>query len=201
MSKQKDVGKQKSFEQNPAEQKPAAPETSGFGEPWSVPVTIEEVTEAGRHFDLVADASTRAAVARVAGLRDLPRLEASFDVTRRGADGLHVTGLVSATVGQDCVVTLEPLTNEVEEKVDLNFVPRRAALREEGDSESEPREPKWDDPEPLVGGIVDLAALATEFLILGLDPYPRKPGAVFDPPAPAEPEDGPFAALAKLTKG
>jgi hypothetical protein len=201
MSKQKDVGKNKSFEQNPAEQKPAAQETSGLDELWSVPVTIEQVTEAGRHFDLVADVGTRAAVARVAGLRDLPRLEATFDVTRRGADGLHVAGLVSATVGQDCVVTLEPLTNEVEEKVDLNFVPRGAALREEGDSESEPREPKWDDPEPLVGGVVDLAALAAEFLILGLDPYPRKPGAVFDPPAPAGPDEGPFAALAKLTKG
>ena len=33
----------------------------------------------GRHFDLVADADTRAAVARVAGLRDLPRLEANFE--------------------------------------------------------------------------------------------------------------------------
>jgi hypothetical protein len=196
------MGKQKSVEQDPAEQKPAAQETSGLSEPWSVLVTIEEVTEAGRHFDLVADAGTRAAVARVAGLRDLFRLEATFDVTRRGADGLHVAGLVSATVGQDCVLTLEPVTNEVGEKVDLNFfVPRRAALRQEGDTESEPREPKWDDPEPLVDGVVDLAALATEFLILGLDPYPRKPDAVFDPPTPAEPEDSPFAALAKLTKG
>jgi uncharacterized metal-binding protein YceD (DUF177 family) len=193
------MGKHKSFEQSPAEQKPAARETSGFGAVWSVPVTIEEVTETGRHFNLVADAATRAEVARVAGLRELPRLEASFDVTRRGADGLHVAGLVSATVGQDCVVTLEPLTNQVEEKLDLTFVPRRAPLREEGDSE--PREPKWDDPEPLVNGTVDLAALAIEFLILGLDPYPRKPGVVFDPPAPAQLEDGPFAALAKLTKG
>ncbi|HEY1983752.1 MAG TPA: DUF177 domain-containing protein [Xanthobacteraceae bacterium] len=195
------MGKHKSFEQNPAEQKPAGPETPSFRELWSFPVTIDEVTEAGRHVDLVADTGTRAALARAAGLRDLPRLEASFDVTRRGADGLHVAGLVSATVGQDCVVTLEPLTNEVEEKVDLNFVPRPAALREEGESASEPREPKWDDPEPLVGGVVDLAALAAEFLILGLDPYPRKPGAVFESPAPPATEDSPFAALAKLTKG
>ena len=28
----------------------------------------------------------------------------------------------------------------------------------------------------LVGGTVDLGAIATEFLILGLDPYPRKTG-------------------------
>ena len=195
------MGKQKSVEQSHAEQTPAAQESSGSGAVWRVPVAIGDVSETGRHFDLVADASTRAAVARVAGLRDLPRLEATFDVTRRGADGLHVAGLVSATVGQNCVVTLEPLTNEIKEKVDLHLVPRRAALREEGDTESEPREPKWDDPEPLVDGVVDLASLATEFLILGLDPYPRKPDAVFDPPAATEPEQGPFAALAKLTKG
>jgi hypothetical protein len=49
--------------------------------------------------------------------------------------------------------------------------------------------------------VVDLGALATEFLILGLDPYPRKAGAVFQPPAPAQPDESPFAALAKLKKG
>ena len=82
------------------------------------------MAETGQHFDLVADADVRAAVARLAGLRDLPRLEANFDVTRHGADGLRVCGRVSATVGQNCVVTLEPLANEVEEEVDLLFAPR-----------------------------------------------------------------------------
>src|SRR5271156_3377550 len=53
-------------------------------------------------------------------------------------------------------------------------------------------------PEPLIGGVVDLGALATEFLILGLDPYPRKPGAVFELPQDVKPEPGPFAALAGL---
>jgi len=53
----------------------------------------------------------------------------------------------------------------------------------------------------LIGGAVDLGALATEFLILGLDPYPRQPGAVFRPPADARPDEGPFAALAKLKRG
>jgi hypothetical protein len=59
---------------------------------------------------------------------------------------------------------------------------------------------KWNDPEPLEGGIVDLGALATEFLILGLDPYPRKPGAVFVPPQGADLDQGPFAALGRLAK-
>ena len=57
------------------------------------------------------------------------------------------------------------------------------------------------ETEPLIGGSIDLGALATEFLILGLDPYPRKPGATFQPPADAKPEESPFAALAALKKG
>jgi Large ribosomal RNA subunit accumulation protein YceD len=172
--------------------------------PWQVPVAIEDVAETGQHFDLVADDDTRAAVARVVGLRDLPRLEANFDVTRHGADGLHVSGRMSATVGQNCVVTLEPLTNEVEEDIDLMFAPpppsveRKAGEDEAAEDGSERPQRSWNGPEPLVGGGVDLGALATEFLILGLDPYPRKPGAVFEAPQDVKPDPGPFAALAGL---
>jgi len=176
--------------------------------PWQVPVAVEDIAETGQHLNLTADASTRAAVAAIAALRDLPRLQANFDVRRRGAGGLHVTGTVSATVGQNCVATLEPLANEVEEAVDVVYVPQQApALHERrnggeiDETEAEPRDVKWNDPEPLLGGVVDLGALATEFLILGLDPYPRKPGAVFEAPPDRKPEDSPFAALAKLTKG
>jgi hypothetical protein len=171
--------------------------------PWQVPVAVADVAETGAHFNLVADAATRAGVARIAGLRELPRFEANFDVTRQGAGGLRVAGRVSATVGQTCVVTLEPIANEVDETINLVFVqqldaePRPA----EGSAEAEPREAKWDEPEPLIDGTVDLGALATEFLLLGLDPYPRKPGAIFQPPADAKPHAGPFAALAKLRKG
>ena len=57
-----------------------------------------------------------------------------------------------------------------------------------------------DDTEPLIDGKIDLGAIATEFLIVGLDPYPRKPGAVFQPPVDATPDEGPFAALGALKK-
>jgi hypothetical protein len=169
---------------------------------WHVPVAVEEVGDGGLHVDLVADADERAGVARLAGLRDLPRFVASFDVRRWGADGLHVTGTVSATVGQSCVVTLEPLVNEIEEAVDLLFEPPPAPAP--GAEATGPRhqfgEESLDDMEPLIGGRIDLGAIATEFLILGLDPYPRKPEAVFHPPQEVEPEEGPFAALADLRK-
>jgi len=169
---------------------------------WRVPITLEEIPETGRHVELEADAGVRAAVAKVAGLRDLPRLQASFDIARRGAEGLHVSGAVSATVGQTCVVTLEPIANEIAETVDLVFLPQRVP-EPPGDAgeKPKPRDVKWDDPEPLVDGRIDLGALAIEFLILGLDPYPRKPGTVFESPEHDAPDPGPFAALAKLTKG
>jgi hypothetical protein len=166
--------------------------------PWHVPVTVEEVPETGQHFDLAADARVRAAVAKAAGLRELPRFEASFDVTRHGG-GLRVIGSISATVGQNCVVTLEPLANDVEETIDLIFEPPQR-LAASAENEGQQHDVKRDDPEPLIGGAVDLGALATEFLILGLDPYPRKPGAVFEPPQDAKPDEGPFAALGRLAK-
>jgi Large ribosomal RNA subunit accumulation protein YceD len=165
--------------------------------PWHVVVAVEDVPETGEHRTLVADAETRRAIARMAGLRDLSRLEANFDLSRRDDGGLRVAGRISATVGQNCVVTLEPLQNEVEEDVDLLYMPAAAAAATDGENAAEP---KWGDPEPLIGGAVDLGALATEFLILGIDPYPRKPGAVFEPPRDRKPDAGPFAALAGLMK-
>ena len=55
-------------------------------------------------------------------------------------------------------------------------------------------------PEPLVGGSVDLGTLATEFLLLAIDPYPRKEGVKFTPPKLEEGGERPFAALATLKK-
>lgn len=176
---------------------------------WNVPVSLHDVPETGRRFELQADQETRAAVAKVAGLRDLTRLEAAFDLTHYH-DGLRVAGQVSATVEQVCVVTLDPIENEIEEAIDLIFDPGVAtAPADVADEETKTGRAKAavqvglddDGPEPLVGDTVDLGALAVEFLILGLDPYPRKPGAIFDAPAAEVNGEHPFAALAKLRGG
>ena len=96
-------------------------------------------------------------------------------------------------------MTLEPIENQVEERVDLVFAPSAAPPRVAEAGATAPVEvPAVDAPEVLVNGVIDLGAIATEFLILGIDPYPRKADAVFDP-SPAGDESGqPFAALAAL---
>jgi uncharacterized metal-binding protein YceD (DUF177 family) len=166
--------------------------------PWSVPVALSEVPETGRHVDLVADERRREAIAKLAGLAALSRLDASFDVAHHGRSGLRVVGHVSATIGQTCVVTLEPIENEIDEPVDVVFAP--AALPVHG-ADDEVEVPLDDEPEPLVDGSVDLGAIATELLMLAIDPYPRKPDAVFEAPGPGDDAARPFAALAALKKG
>jgi len=169
--------------------------------PCIVPITIDEVPETGRRIVLSADVHARAEIAKLAQLRELPRLEAAFDVTRHGADGLRVVGEVSATVGQTCVVTLEPVSNEVVERIDLVFMPFGQAAARDGGRKNLPVADNDDTPEALSNGAVDLGAMATEFLLLGVDPYPRKPGVKFDlPPVEKDPSEHPFAALAALKK-
>jgi hypothetical protein len=172
---------------------------AGASYPWRVPLAQTQVPEGGLRLDMVADAKVRAQIAELAGLTGLPRLEASFDVTRHGRSGLHVTGHVSATVGQTCGVTLEPIENDVDEEIDLVFVPCAAPMKGEHERK-EIAVPLTDSPEALIDGVVDVGALATEFLVLGIDPYPRKPGSVFQSPHTPEDSAHPFAALSALKK-
>lgn len=170
--------------------------------PWSVPVALSDIPDTGRRFELSANEETRAEVSKLAGLRALPRLEATFDLERHGAQDLRVTGRVAATVGQTCVVTLDPIENEVDENVNVLFAPPMEDSAGPGDATAVPEKNLDPDaPEPLAGDVIDLGSLAIEFLLLGIDPYPRKPGVTFEPPPVQDPGTHPFAALAALKKG
>jgi uncharacterized metal-binding protein YceD (DUF177 family) len=168
---------------------------------WRVPVRINEIPAGGRHLDLHADGARREAIARMMGLEALPRLDASFDISRLGGR-VRVQGTVSARVRQTCVVTLEPIESEIHEPVDVVFAPGipSGVRSEEGLPGVEVAIAADDAPEPLEGESIDLGEIATEHLILGIDPYPRKPGAVFAAPASPPDAENPFAALAGLKK-
>jgi len=169
--------------------------------PWSVPVVVAQIPESGLHRDLEATAAERRALAEVAALREVSSANASLDLALMRGGRVHVTGRVRGRVGQTCVVTLEPVENDLDEAIDLIFappeqIPTLAHLIEEAaGSDAEIPDP----PEPIMDGMIDLGRLATDALLLGIDPYPRKPGAVFElPEIPPDPEDHPFAALKVL---
>jgi hypothetical protein len=170
-------------------------------DPWRVPVAVTQIPETGLHRDIEASAVEREAMANVGGLREIVSANASLDVTPMGGGRFHVAGRVRARVGQTCVVTLDPIENDIDEEIDLIFapseqIPNLADLVDEA-AESDVEIP--DPPEPIVNGVIDLGRLATDALFLGVDPYPRRPDAVFKPPVEAaDPEAHPFAALKAL---
>ena len=175
--------------------------------PWSVPVAVDDIPETGLHIEVEAPAEVRAPLVKLANLRDLSHLSAVFDLTRRGG-GVHVAGQVKARIGQTCVVTLEPLENDLAEPINILFAPLDAAADDPAGTSDETAAAKGADQEagdeepaePLIEGKVDLGAIATEFLLLGIDPYPRKAGAEFAAVKTADDSARPFAALEALKK-
>jgi hypothetical protein len=164
--------------------------------PWNVPIAVDDIPESGLHIEAEAPADVRAQLVKLAHLRDLPHLSAIFDLTRRDG-GVHVAGQVNARVGQTCVVTLDPLERDLNEPINLLFAPTRGAAR---DNDTGRKVGDEEPPEPLIEGKLDLGAIATEFLLLGIDPYPRKTGAEFAAIKPADDSAKPFAALEALKK-
>jgi hypothetical protein len=178
--------------------------TSGITDkpdPWRVPVNVSQIPETGLHREIEADQRARKAMAELAGAREIASAHAFFDVTPKSRGRFHVTGRVRARIGQTCVVTLDPIENDIDEEIDLIFAPpdKITGLADlvgeaiAGDIEIP------DPPEPILGGVIDLGRVATEALFLGIDPYPRRPDAVFESPLEAaDPEAHPFAALKAL---
>ena len=179
-----------------------APET----DPWRMPVVVAQIPDLGLHREIEASVRVREAMAEAAGLRQILWARASFDLTPKSGGRVHVAGFVRARVSQTCVVTLDPIENDIDEAIDLMFAPQEevrqlADLIEQGqDSDNHGEDAEVPDPpEAIVNGIIDLGRVATDALYLAIDPYPRKPGAVFEPQQTTpDPEDHPFAALKAL---
>jgi hypothetical protein len=164
--------------------------------PVSRPLAVTAVPPGGLDLTIRPNEEQCAALAQQNKLRALTGLEAHLHVSHAGAEGLEVSGVLRARVRQTCVLTLEDFDAEIEEPVHLRFAPPPAALAAQSGAESlQIVDIDEDAPDPLIGGVVDLGAIVCEFLALGIDPYPRRPGAQFVEPAPRDIEDSPFAIL------
>jgi uncharacterized metal-binding protein YceD (DUF177 family) len=174
-------------------------------DPWRVPIVVAQIPDTGLHRTFEASDAVCAAMADIAGLREIMAASASFDLKLESGGRVHVTGEVHARVGQTCVVSLDPVENAIDEKIDLTFAPpeqirKLAALVDEAAQSEDEEVP--DPPEPIVNGVIDLGRLATDALFLAIDPYPRRPDIAFEPPAEIkDPADHPFAGLKALQSG
>lgn len=166
---------------------------------WERAVKLHELGRGPVRLDLEPDAAQRAEIAKRLKLQGLPSLTARVTV-KPWLDGAEITGRLDAVVEQICGVSLEPFEAELSGDIDVRVVPAgspHASSPEGGELELDPDGP--DAPDVLDGDAIDVTAYVVEHLALEIDPFPRKPGAVFEYEAPKE-ETSPFAALKSLTR-
>lgn len=162
----------------------------------------------GRHVRLAPTEEERAAIARRLDLLDLPAFEAMVHLKpgRGGGRTVRVSGSLTASVVQACVVSLEPVEGKVAEAFEAEFGPVEESLNLELSLEDE------DPVEPFEPRGIDVGELAVQHLSLSLDPYPRASGAAMDDllknrsgkgkadVVTLNAPTGPFAELAKLKR-
>jgi len=166
-------------------------------------VRVDALPREGQLITIEATLDEREKLASFYKLPAIAALTATLRLVPWGRGGAHVTGAVHGELTQVCIVSVEPFPATVDEDVDVRFAPptptnRKSSVEQEVQTFSLADE---DEPDPVIDGKIDLGALAAEFFALGLDPYPRKPGAILDEEhANSEPTDLPFAALAQRVK-
>jgi hypothetical protein len=173
--------------------------------PFSRPIRVEAIPREGLETRIEADEAERAALAAFNGLPAVGRLVAVFSLKHGAGRTVLVCGELSAEITQVCVVTLEPFAATISEPIDLRFVPptdEPPARRRAPDEAVTLAIGEEDRPDPIIDGKIDLGAIASEFLTLSLDPYPRKPDVAFEAPSQGDEEKAasPFSALAASKK-
>ena len=109
---------------------------------------------------------------------------------------------MSAQFVQECVVTLKPVRSVMERNIhrELHLAETKRLLPP-GDVVVDPISDEDDVREEISSLRYDLAGPLLEELVLAVDPYPRAPGAAFDPPKGRDGRpQSPFAVLKNLNK-
>lgn len=155
-------------------------------------VDVDRLRGGGERLELAASASECLALARRFGILALERLQCEVHLRPMPGGFVRLTAILSAEVVQSCVITLEPIPNTVSEEFTVIF----------GHSGGEPQgevvmSGEAEIVEPLDDGMIDIGEVVAQQLSLALDPYPHKPGVVFNHFDAMEGES-PFAALALL---
>ncbi|MCF8495526.1 MAG: DUF177 domain-containing protein [Alphaproteobacteria bacterium] len=153
---------------------------------WSVLFAVEELTGEPVRLVIEPDAEAVKSLLKRLDVKALEGVKGVFTINRsKGAVAVNVQGAVEANVTQSCVVTLEPIKSKVREEFEAWFTdPEQAVVlakirRDRAPAKGRGEKPlmdEQDDPEPIIEGKIDLGELATQYISLAVDPYPRAPG-------------------------
>lgn len=169
---------------------------------YSHPVKVSTLSASLTNLHLEADARALEALARQWNVTEVRSLKAELQIARWKKDGVRIKGRVMADLVQECVVTLEPVENHIDEPVEATFVPdgsklARALTIETAEMVVDPDAP--DAPDIFIGDTIDIGQTVAEHAAMAIDPYPKKPGAAFPDHIESTDKDdkrpNPFAAL------
>ena len=167
--------------------------------PWTSAVRWRDAARDGACQALVADADDLARMAQALDVVALKSLRATFEV-QAWRDGVEIAGRVEAVASRVCGLTLDIYDEMIDEKVSIRVVPADSPHAPDPQMEDQLLDLEAEDPPDVgLGDTIDLGAYAFESLSLVLDPFPRKPGAVFSGDDQG-PRLSPFAALARLKR-
>ncbi|MFI5003264.1 MAG: YceD family protein, partial [Reyranellales bacterium] len=170
-------------------------------------VDVDRMGTGSAALDIVASDSERAALTKRFGFLALPAFSARVTIDRRPGSQIVVEGRLRGRIVQACILTLDPVTQELDDAFRIVF---KQGLAEERDPESGEAllSAQADAPEPLPGNMLDVGEIVAEQLSLAADPYPRRPGVKLEDvlpkhrhtgrPARNEQRRHPFAGLAAL---
>jgi hypothetical protein len=134
-------------------------------------LTVAAIRPGGESLSLEATEGERAALARRLGVEGVRSLTARLAVAPKAKGAVEVRGRVRASLDRTCVVSLEPLVEEID-------APFAILFRPEGSEEPELAiDADAEDEEPYRGGVIDLGEAVSQTLALALDPWPRAEGA------------------------
>jgi uncharacterized metal-binding protein YceD (DUF177 family) len=171
---------------------------------FSHPVSVDRLNETETFLKLSANEKECKALADRFGISSIDSLiaEVRIEPISKGKKvKVLVDADITAKVIQTCVVTLDPIENEVHTKAQVHFVSEEPEISDDVEIWGEDE----DLPDLIIDGVIDVGEIIAEQVALLLDPFPRIPGAQFDTQKKdvdmlegVEKKPHPFAVLKKL---
>ena len=167
---------------------------------FSRPFEVAELEDGELVREITADEGELAALQRRFAIEALHGVSAKLTIAAAGEGVVQVSGTVRAKLSQICIVTLDPVDEEVAETIAVTYLPP-GVEEPHGGLEGDLEAP--DEYEAFDGVSIDLGELTAQQIAAAINPYPRKDGVIFgnqgqlgdnDP----EERDNPFAVLEAL---
>ena len=152
---------------------------------WAHIIKVDDLGDKPLALSIEPDEAQSTRLVRRLSVLALDSCEAKLKISRESGHMIHVQGVVEARIRQNCVVSLEPVETKVREAFEAWYADHEQAVSlakvkhdrtvQLGQAEMPILEER-DDPESIIDGQIDVGELITQYLSLGIDPYPHAPG-------------------------